>query len=359
MKRKLILIFLVGVLLSASAFATGINVFFNDGAIKNKDGNSLSDGTYHPYASKLQFFYNSLPAPDTAGTRLPVDVATEYTHIGGQHKYQKSSLNGGTLYVRTWNGNIAQQGSYYGKASNSPSSGTTLPKDWVISSLLCDYKADVPYAPTIGSINESLQRSGDDLELTLVIPVLYSESGPDGKREITGRSLRITFPDNSVETRAGASITLSNTPAGTYKFVPIATNWFGQTEGQEVTYATLGLSGGGTVGPITYNLVSGINAISILHDVPFVVDTSTPASVSNIGELVTAINSKAGDNVVTAVGILTDNAIQGAYVTYDQAGNPVFTPSAGFADGGNTALARGMSLQISVTANVTVTFNQQ
>jgi hypothetical protein len=357
MKRKLILIFLVGVLLAASAFATGINVFINDSAIKNKGGSSLPDGTYHPYASKLQFFYNSLPAPNAAGTRLPVDLATEYTHIGGQHKYQKSALNGGTLHVRVWDGAIAQQGSYYGKTSNSPSSGTTLPKDWVIASLLCDYKADVPYAPTIGTIGESLQRSGDDLELTLVIPVVYSASGPDGKREITGRSLRITFPDNTTETRNGTSITLSNTPSGNYTFVPIATNWFGQTEGTPVNYATLGISGGGAVGPITYNLITGINAISILHDVPFTVDTPSPSSVPTAGELVTAINVKAGANVVTAVGILTDNAIQGAYVTYDQTGNPTFTPTAGFADGANTTLVRGMSMQISVTADVTVTFN--
>lgn len=364
MRNKLFLVLAVILFLTAQAGATGINTFFPANAIKNKDGGVLADGNYHPYQAKLELFYNALPAPNSSAGRLTVDTATQYTLIGGQHKYQLASLDGGTLYVRVWNGTPATRGSYYGKASHGVASGTTLPYDWTISSLAADYKADVPYAPAIGAISESLRRTGTSYQLTLTVPISYNESGADGKREATGFSVEVVYPSGTVETRTGSSVTLTNTPAGTYRFTPTATNWFGSTTGSPVSYATLG-AGGGVAGPVTYTLRKvadglGLNAVAAIHNVPFSVDTAAaPTAVGTIAQLVAAVNAKSTrrDNV-TAIGWMEDSVIKGFYVTYNAGGEPTFAPTSGLSADGSLALERGRSYQLSVNSDVTVTFSQ-
>jgi len=256
MKRKAICFILGMLIISSPVLATGINVQINDGGITDKDGRSLRDSDYHPYQSKLEFFHNTLPAPNSSSGKLNVDTSTQYTKIGTLNKYQLSSLDGGTLYVRAWNGTVAPTSpgnNYYGKASHGVASGTTLPYDWT-ASISTVYKADVPFSPTIGSISESLVRTGDVFRLTLTIAISYNEAGAGNeRREITGTSLEIVFPDGTRETRNGSSITLTDAPQGTYSFTPIATNWYGSTRGTTQTYTTLGMAGGGRV-VFTYNL---------------------------------------------------------------------------------------------------------
>jgi hypothetical protein len=365
MMKKLVLLGSVLLLLSSQVLATGIYVNFSYNSLKNKDGGTLSDGTFHPYTDRLEFFHGSVPAPNTSAGRLAVNTATQYVNdaAGSKRTYQLLPLDGGSLGIRVWNGTPATRGSYYGRTSGGIAAGTTLPTELNITSLQTDYKADVPNTPAIGVISEALVRRGDSLEMTLTIPISYSESGPDGKREATGFSLAIVYPSGSSETRSGSSITLSNTPTGTYRFTPTATNWFGSTTGSEVSYTTLG-AGGGAAGPVTYSLKKiaeglGLNAVAAIHNVPFQVNSDPASSVGTIAQLVAAINAKSSrrDNVTT-IGWMEDSAIKGFYVTYSSTGDPTLTPTAGLAADGSLALERGKSYQLSVNSDVTVTFSQ-
>ena len=365
MRQKIFILLAVILFFTSGVYATGINVFIQDGAIKNNAGSALPNGDYHPYQAKLEFFYNALPAPNSSSGRMTVG-SDKYTKVGDQNKYQLSSLDGGTLYVRAWSGTVATLGSYYAKGSNGVAAGTTLPYDWGITDFKTSYKADVPYAPTIGGITESMVRSGDNLQLALAVSVGYNENGADGKREVTGLSLDITYPDGTKETKSGSSFTLANTAQGTYLFKPSATNWFGTTAGSEISYATLGIAGGGAAGPVTYQLRKaadgnvGLNAVAVLHEVPFKVNCSPEASVRYIDDLVRAINLKAGANIVTAFGwIEPAGQIRGFYIGYDAAGLPVYTATAGVTGtAANIELIRGKACQISVLNDVSVTFSQ-
>jgi len=307
MNKKIILVLTAVMILATAALATGINIYITDGAIKNKDGGALSDSDYHAYQSKLEFFHNSLPAPNATG-RLTVSTGSQYTKIGAQNKYQLSSLDGGTLYVRVWNGTVAPTApgnNYYGKASYPVASGTTLPYDSYINDLRTVYKADVPFVPTIGSISEAMIRTGDTLVLTLTVPVVYNELGAGNeRREITDRSLVIIYPNGDTETRSGNSITLSGdrVQTGAYVFKPSATNWYGSTSGDDVSYVTLGL--GGISGPetVTYTFVKPEGALGINpFGFPFA-NVVSPEGVNNVKNLVEAINTQVGENVVTVVG---------------------------------------------------------
>lgn len=366
--NKLLIGGLVLLFLTTQALATGINIFFKDDALKKLNDTTLTGPNYHPYGQYLQFFHNSLPAPNSVGTRLsvkvPPDPESEYTHNTGEHKYQKSSLSGGTLHVRVWDGAIAAQNSYYGKTSHGVASGTTLPYDWYITSLKTEYKCDVPYKPEIVPIAEALKRVEDDLELTLGISISYNPNPPgaDGKREIENLSLHIVYPDDTEETLPGPSVNLTGTKviAGTYKFTPTATNWFGSTQGDTVTYTTLGM---GVAGPDTANYSfikiqdsTGINTFPLAYT-----DFQNP-DINNIKLLVEAINTQAGAVVVTAIGWWDAQTQQPAgYVIandYDADTVTAYVGTAGLpADPAEVPFTRDMIIQISViqSANFEVT----
>jgi hypothetical protein len=163
---------------------------------------------------------------------------------------------------------------------------------------------------------------------------------------------------------------LSNTPAGTYKFKPYAQNWFTPvTEGDEVTYVTGQI--GGAAGPINYPLLRvpegiGLNAVAVLHTVPFNVsnsptDANSKAAVTKIRDLIAAINAKSGsNNTVTTFGWMVNSEFQGLYITYNEAGEMTGTPTVGITEGLDTPLIRGVSYQIGVFRDVVggVTFSQ-
>ena len=355
MIRKIFLVLVVMLFLAPLAYATGINVYIDQGAIKDKDGNVLADGNYHPYQSRLEFFHNSLPAPNSSSGRLSIDLQTQYTVAGTRYKYQLSSLDGGTLHVRVWkdtpSGN--HQGNYYGKTSHGVAGGTTLPYDWFISDLRTLYKADVPYKPTIGSITEAMVRVGDDLELSLTIPVQYDENGPDGKREITGRSLEIVYPDGSKETRDGSSITLNNAPTGTYSFTPIATNWYGSTRGDAVSYTTLAMVAGKPVA-FQFDLLKSEADRLIVNPITIPGKDLTSPEVTTVewaSQLATVINSAAGKVIVSAV-----------YKWDPATGSPVginFDKDGKIVTGSDFAIVPGVGYQVYTTENINITFEGQ
>lgn len=352
MKSKLILI-LTGVmtLYAASALATGINVLIDDSGIKDRSGAALPAGNYHPYKLPLEFFL-SLPAPTSGTGRLTVDTNSQYTKIGSTNKYQLSAYDGGTLHVRVWNGTPNTQGSYYGKTSSGIASGTTLPYDFSITDLRTVYKADKPFAPTIGSINESIQRTGDSQILQLVVPVSYNDTGTDGtKIETTGFSITIVYPTGTSETRAGSSVTLNNTPAGSYKFTPAATNWYGATSGTALNYSTL--SGGGGAAPaVTYYFYPPASTGNVVPTTVTLVNLTltrpTATTVAKASDLAAIINGANTSKIVAAIA--KGDPASGALKTaiFDANGN-VVDAAADF------PLAAGEPVQIYSTATGEVT----
>jgi len=387
MKRKLILAMAVILLACPMVFASGIDIYFSDNAIKSETGGSLSDSNYHNYLPPLEFFYappgggGGVPAPNSggvaAGRKADSEVGPYYTHTGGRHNYPLSTLNGGRLDIRVWkNGGtaIAQLGNYYGKTSGACSTGLDFPIPLNITTLATSYKAAVPNMPVIGVITEALTRTGDTYDLNLSIPISYdpanSEGRPsDGLREIQDVYMLVTYPDAHTETKPGSPVGLTGTPAGTYKFKPYAHNWFGTTEGPEVTYTTGAM--GGAAGPVTYELKRkpdgiGLNAVAVLHTVPFYVsnsptDANSKAAVTKIRDLIAAINAKSGaNNTVTTFGWMVNSEFRGLYLTYNEAGEMTGTPTVGVTEGLDTPLIRGVSYQIGVHRDVEggVTFSQ-
>lgn len=299
LRGKLVILVLLGLFLASSSQA-GVILRIYPGAIKDKDGGSPADPSV---GSNLEFFYPSLPADPRSTTNTTTLSLTEVRDSGRllYYQYENMSLSGGTLWARAWKNGIRVQGAYYSKNSYGVTPSHIPPTPVNVTDIRTIYKADVPYRPSIGTIEEAMVRQGDVLVLTLKIPVNYSQDGSDGKREITGLSLRITYPDGSTETRDGASITLSDVPSGTYRFKPIATNWFGNTEGTEMPYTTLGI---GAAGPetVTINFLKptgdlGVNPFGY----PFA-SVISPEAISSLKQLIQAVNAQAGANVVTVAG---------------------------------------------------------
>jgi len=367
----------------------------NSDTFKNRNDTFFAPNYTGPASvnsANIEFFRGSVPNNPTSTSGRISDFA--YTDLGnGDHQYKNSGLAGGTVLIRSWDGTPRTEGSHYGIGpyATGPdaqtltcASGASPALQYKIKPFKTDYLAGKPTnAPSITSVSEANQRIGDttNVKLSLTVSFTYSEGTSPNKVVATGYDFMYWYypeemPDETDPGRV-ASLTVKSwsLPAidpktneqfggGTYYFRVRAKNVFGAGLWSDIKQWPT-LSGvGGQCGPITYTLISpaegiGINDISILHEAPFNVDTDPAESVSTVGGLVKAINAKAGANVVTAVGILTENQIQGAYVTYED-GNTIFTPTAGFESGADTVLVRGMALQISIMieggGNVEVTF---
>lgn len=353
--RKFILGGVLLVFLGSAVFATGINVYFNDDSVRDKDNNPLSAANYHNYKVRLEFYHNVDPADPRVSTSRLADAVVQplYSNVGGQHKYQLAELNGGALYVRVWKDSPSgdRRGNYYGVASHAVASGATPPVDWTITNIKTDHKADVPYKPTIGSISESLQRVGEALQLRLVIPISYDSSpaGGDGIRDAQSFSLAITYPDATTDTKSGSSITLSDTPAGNYKFRPTATNWYGSTVGDEVPYTTLGMAVGGST--FVFDLKKSEADKLVVNSIATPSKTLTDGSVAVASELAGYINAKAGKTIVTAIGRWDAAAAQAVGVTFGTEGN--------IASGADFEIVPGIGYQVYTTEDISITLSGQ
>ncbi len=338
-----------------------------------------------PQGSVIQFITANTP-PNDIGNHLSSGSLISSGTVGGGDPVA-TGTNGtfnyflaynGSAFVRVWD-TVNISGSVKGKhyrtvGSYSLPGPPTPPPTHNLDSFATTYLADKPPVPSANATGFVLSWDG-----TLYKPAFYLkvvegtnplvETAPNPvKYNIHVRKVgETTWPKTYDGNNAQIWIEKDDyyVAGQNYQIEVQANNYFGASGYSSPISFTIPLGEGGQCGPITYTLVSpaegiGLNDISILHEAPFNVDTDPAGSVSTIGELVNAINSKAKVNVVTAVGILTDNQIQGAYVTYDQNDRAVFTPTAGFAEGANTALKRGMGLQISIQieggGNVEVTF---
>ncbi|MBN2058229.1 MAG: hypothetical protein JW782_05500 [Candidatus Saganbacteria bacterium] len=369
MLRKIFLLFLGVLILSQSVFAAGLYVYFTQDAIKDKDGGNITPVTdYHDGGAdggpKLQLYKGSLPAPNQVGSPIGAAAGVAYSSItivegGKTYKYQYdclgSGFNGTKVYIRVWKGTVcpttANPSSYYGKTDDNASSGTATPNDKWISELKTEYQCQKPYAPSIGNIDEALNRVGNSLEAELVVHI-NPGSGSEGLREVTSYDLIVTFPDSSVQTftNVGSSKTLSDAQTGHYVFKAVANNWWGSTEGPEKPYDTLG---GGTITTdeitITLNKIEGGMGINNFG-IPFsTVYDAGGTQIFTIRDLVTAINAT-GEGYVATCGFWDAAQQKEVGFTFDQDAtvlNKVNTEE----NPENINLSRAMGYQVSVTGN--------
>jgi hypothetical protein len=389
MKKKLLFSLIGGLVVllvgfQGAAFAAGIVLKINDNGILLNSSNASFAPTYtgpgSVDTSNIEFFAGSPPAsPTSTSGRLG---NFNYTALsGGVNQYDNLSTSA-RIYLRSWEGAPRTQGNHYGiSAGYQAASGSSPALQYPVVSFKTDYLADAPTnAPTITSVSESSDRVGDTTEVILSLTVGYSYSqgtspnkivatGYDVKYWIDPESVPSDTDPNRVVSDGGspwalpASDPKNNLPfsSGTYHFQVRAKNEFGPGPWSTVKdWPTLAGGAGGASASITYFLrkasddTVGLNAVSVLHNVPFKVNGT---SVTTIADLTSAVNTVAGADVVTAVGKLVNGEMVGVYVTYDS-GNAIYTPTAGLADAENTQLVRGESWQISVSGDVDVTFSQ-
>lgn len=320
---------------------------------------------------------------------LPDPNATNYLHSGTL--YNSYNVGAGTIgdaetgkfdintsapsssYLVIWENGGPATGSYYTRKGPYSSGAVTPTEVDFNASFRTSYLADVPLPPSVSASNYKLTWDGSSYQVAFTLTG-NAPSSPNVEVLSTGWSIRVRkatddWAAGKVYNSKSASITEDpNDPYFTageyYVAVAASSNYFGNSGwGTELNFQIPTGGGGGAV-IATYNLTAapadgiGLNAVTIVHNGSFNVDSDPVTSVSTIGDLVTAINAKAAGSVVTAIGVLENNQMQGVYITYDASGVPTYTPTVGFTSGADTALARLMQLQISVTQDVTVTFSQ-
>jgi hypothetical protein len=192
--------------LGTVAHAKGIILRIYPGAVQNKDGGDAADPEL---GVNIELFRPSIPGDPTSTANIIADAVLAPVMEGPTllyYQYENMSFDGGSVGVRVWKGTINAQGSWYGTANYACKSGAEPPPPTGVTSIKTTHRADVPYAPTIGSITEAMLRVGDSLELTLTIPVSYDPDGPDGIKTATGKSVAITYPTAPQDTQ-GATVT--------------------------------------------------------------------------------------------------------------------------------------------------------
>lgn len=399
MNRKYLLRFWGGVVvlflvfyLQGVSYGAGIILKMDNSTLKDQNNSSITPNYTGPLSvsdpnTNIEFFLGAVP-PDANSTSGRIS-SFNHTLIGSIHQYDEMDLGDPSkvgVYIRSWDGTPRQQYSHYGISGRywSADGSSATARQYPVQTFKTDYLADKPAnAPTITSVTEASERVEDtqDVVLSLTVGYSYNRGSSPDIIVATGYDIKYWFdpetePDDSDTQRVvpdtGSPWALPGTDpktgedfgSGTYHFRVRAKNVFGAGPWSAVKdWPTLAGGIGETVTAI-YDLKAapeggiGLNAVSILHTPSFNVDSDPVTSVSTIGELVTAINAKAVGSVVTAIGILENNQMQGVYITYDANGVPAYTPTTGFTGGADTELARLMQLQISVTQNVTVTFSQ-
>lgn len=360
------------------ALATGINVYFIDNSIQDKDGNALTPGNYHTpptWTSRLEFFQGVNPTDPTASpTQVDPGAISLSTAPPPPYKYKYAmgglDGNNGGLYIRVWKDapSGTRQHNFYGIVSNPIASGAETCKDFQFGqnpvTIKTDHLADVPYTPAIGTIQESLVRSGNSFEVSLVVPVAYNNNPSGGGIvEVQTYGLHIVYPDGSAEDKSQASSAFSLTGpkvvTGTYKFTPNVTNWYGPKSGAELPYSTLGVAAVGGSMAITLTKETdglGVNSIGIPFATPFGLYqedgvTALNPSVQSLADLISGVNSS-GSAKVTAAGYWgEDMKMYG--ITYDASGQAVYKCPPDF-DPASLTLTPGRGYYLSVDKTLKV-----
>ena len=367
-KKRLVMMLCLALLLSSQAFGAGIimKIPFNGLDAWSGTLNPSYSGPGSVDSANVEFFAGSIPGPNATTGR----ITPNYTTFGTTHQYDKMDQNGGTVYIRSWDGPPRTQKSYYGKSAGMASaSGAQPANQYNVVKFKTDFLADVPKnAPVITSGSESNQRVGytSDVVLKLSIAFTYDMGTPkieattydvkywvdpetepadnDVNRVVNISSTSFSLPDNDPKTSNPFS-------SGTYHFKVRANNWYGSGPWSTVKdWTTLagGLTGGGTV---SYVLKAGINGIGLPFggSMNISVNGGAPVAVDSTQKLVTAIGG------VTAISVwdATSQKLGGA--TFDGSGNVTFqTPGYDL----NSPLNAGAALYISVGADSSVTLSK-
>lgn len=383
--KKWMVIFLI-LMMGGAAFAGGLTYY---GQAKNHDNSNAAAG------NKVECWEGSF----TTGPTGPNFVVGSPTLSPNPPNYPVTTRADGKLCpqgttndnfydpranvsvkVRVWEGSdpaaVINAKGYYGYGTYSIG-GVTAPPATVNATITTNYKADRPDSPTVTAGGYNLTWN-DTKQQYLVSFSLSAVAGAAWNSEGVSYQIRVRKATDSYtagRTHDGASWTITETNlddpyyvgGGAYVAQAHATNAFGDIWGPEMNFVipTGGAVGVGGAGPVTYYLrksvgdAVGLNAVSVLHTVPFKVDATPEASVTTIGQLAAAINLKSGAaNTVTTFGWMESGAMKGFYITYDAGGVPAYTAVGGVTGGADTPLERGRSYQISVINDVDVTFSQ-
>ena len=326
------------------AYASGINLIFGADSVKDHNGASIDTSTLHFYPSKtvLEFFYNNPPSDPTKTENLYGGTTTNTS--GGKYYYYYSTLNGGTFYVRAWDGPRNTRGSYYGKTQGNPTVGNAVPADWDID-LTTRYIADTPPSPTVTPGSPAYGEVLKDGKRVLVpyVSITIANSNTTNY-EITKYHLRVWNKAAPTEVVVDAEITTtsnsttytintSNFPqlkfGTTYSAAATASNWFGDSaySTPPVDFSTVNLDD--VALPLTALLIfesqvpdkPGINFFSMpfagpwyaisgrradMEEEPITWWNNREASTNEVRtayDLVMAVNSAAGDlRVISTFG---------------------------------------------------------
>jgi hypothetical protein len=379
-KRLVIMTAFLAVVLAAQAYGAGIVLKIPKDGLKDYN-NADMDPNYgasgYTGSTNIEFFTGSVPAPNLTTGRF----APNYTWLPNAqiHQYDDTTINGGNVYMRIWDGAPRTQGSYYGKSPGyAAASGSTPAKQHDVASFKADFLADVPInAPTINraGISESNRRIGETTNVVLALSVPFSYDMGTPKVEATGFDFKFWKEEESepadddttrVVSLSGSPFNLpdqdaknNNQPfgAGTYHFRVRAKNWYnGGPWSATENWTTL--SGAGVAGmpdSVTLNLLKkegdfGVNSIGITFATIY---DGTGMQVSTLQDLVVAINN-AGSGYVSTIGYWDKETQTEVGFTFNDAG--------GVIDRINTdknpneiGLVKGEGYQVSVTEDKTVT----
>ena len=380
-RKKFKFLILLGVTLCLSSAAWAAGIYFHCNAPVQGGTAFDHSGAALQQTSLIQVVYGGPGAPDPAKARFLHSgtwQADRYVGAGtstnGKFDFQYSSTQ--STYLRIWENGGPARGSYY-RTLGGYTPGDPLPAEIPIGDFSTNYLADVPPAPTVSAGGFKLTWDSAK-EAYLVDFTLTATPARTPNVEVVSYSIRVRkeaddWTAGKVHT-GGATWNITEDPAnpyfiagGWYVAVASASNYFPGSSGWGTDYRfqiPTGGGPGGEAGPVTYVLRKipeglGLNAVSVVHEVPFNVDTDPATPVGTIADLVRAINTKSSSpNNVTAIGLMVESAMQGFYVTYPDGRTATYTPTGGIAADANVPLKRGESYQISVNSSVEVTFSQ-
>ncbi|MFA5114116.1 MAG: hypothetical protein WC529_07475 [Candidatus Margulisiibacteriota bacterium] len=371
LKRSVIMLLLLP-LLATQTLAAGIVLKIAENGLQGWTGTLNPDYTGgNADAANIEFFKGSIPGPLETGGRF----APAYTWLPGAktHQYDDTGVNGGSVYIRSWDGPARTQGSYYGKsAPYAAASGAQPALQYPVAPFKTDFLADKPKnAPIINAVAEANKRIGETPNVVLNLAVDYSYSLGMPKIEVTGYDLKYwiapeTEPaDNDANRVVSLGGTTFNLPAndpvtnapfnsGTYYFKVRAKNWFGAGPWSVTKeWKTLsGAAGGPSTKTYDFNVVSalGVNTFAV----PFT--TIATPDVTTVRKFVRQLNNTAGGNVVALCGYWdnTAKALKGGPVTYKSATLNAFDAETATMLGGLGNIVADRAYQISVTRDVSL-----
>lgn len=321
------------VCLVGTAYGAGIVLKIRNNDLGDKTPAGGTNPTYTGPGSvdtaNIEFFHGSVPAsPTSTANRIPYGLvpAFNYTRLADYFQYDDTAVNGGNVYVRSWDGTPRTRGSNYGiSPAYAAASGASPANQWTVPKFQAGYLADVPRnTPTINSVSESNVRVGDTTDVVLSLSIGYSYSPGDPPNTIiaTGYDVKYwlgtetepsdTDPNRVVSTGSTSWGLPERDPktgnkfgSGTYNFRVRAKNEFGAGPWSATrSWPTLTGVGGGGIVTLSFSLKAYeanklvVNSISV----PPNLKDGTGTPITTASKLIARINELARENIVIVLG---------------------------------------------------------